>query len=370
MPEVDIAALSTRVIALTFALGTAFGAIVHRTNFCAMGSVADIVAFGDWTRMRMWALAVAVAIAGTALLGAAGLIDPLGSFYTAKRFMPLAYAVGGLLFGFGMVLSGGCGLKSLVRAGGGSLKALVVVCVMAVVAYISLRGVLAIVRVRAIEAVWFELPTTQDLPSLLAGGSDALGTVRLVVAGAVALALLAFVWRGRADLTKEAVVGGLGVGAIIIAAWYVSGHVGYVAEHPETLEATYLRTNSRGMEALSFAAPVAWALDYLMFFSDTSKVATIGVASVAGVLAGAALSALAGGRFRWEGFRDTEDTAHHLAGAALMGFGGVTAMGCTIGQGLSGVSTLAVGSMIAVAGIIAGAVAGLRYQSWRIERLA
>ncbi|HET9023759.1 MAG TPA: YeeE/YedE family protein [Burkholderiaceae bacterium] len=370
MPEVDIASLSTQVVVAAFVLGALFGAIVHRTNFCTMGSVADIVGFGDWTRMRMWALAIAVAVAGTTLLAAFGLIDPADSFYTSRRFTPLAYVLGGSLFGFGMVLAGGCGSKSLVRAGAGSLKALVVVCVMGLVAYITLRGVLAIVRVRAIESIGFELATTQDLPSVLAGTSASLGLVRLVIAGIVAVALLVFVLRDRAALTKEVVLGGIGVGAVIVAVWYVSGHVGHLAEHPATLEEAYLRTNSGRMEALSFVAPVAWTLDYLMFFSDASKVITVGIASVAGVIAGAAASALLTGRFRWEGFRDTEDTANHLAGAGLMGFGGVTAMGCTIGQGLSGVSMLAVGSVITLAAIVIGAVAALRYQAWRIERMA
>ena len=353
-----------------FALGAVFGAIVHRTNFCTMGSVADIVGFGDWTRMRMWALAIVVAVAGTALLAAAGLIDPAASFYTTRRFTPLAYVLGGLLFGFGMVLAGGCGSKSLVRAGAGSLKALVVVGVLGVVAYITLRGALAVVRVRAIESVGYELATSQDLPSILSGGGASLGTVRLAVAGVVALALLVFVLKDRAALTRDVVLGGVGVGAVIVAVWYVSGHVGHLAEHPQTLEQAYLRTNSGRMEALSFVAPVAWTLDYLMFFSDTSKVITVGIASVFGVLAGAALHAVLSGRFRWEGFRDTEDTANHLAGAALMGFGGVTAMGCTIGQGLSGISMLALGSMITLVAIICGAVAGLRYQAWRIEQMA
>ena len=127
---------------------------------------------------------------------------------------------------------------------------------------------------------------------------------------------------------------------------------------------------SRARVALSFVAPLAWTLDYLMFFSDASKVVTVGIAAVAGVLAGAALHAVLAGQFRWEGFRDTEDTANHLVGAALMGFGGVTAMGCTIGQGLSGVSTLALGSWITLAAIVGGALLGLRYQAWRIEKTA
>jgi uncharacterized membrane protein YedE/YeeE len=368
--EVDIASLSTQVVVAAFVLGAVFGALVHRTDFCTMGSVADIVGYGDWTRMRQWAMAIAVAVAGATLLATFGVIEPADSFYTTKRFTPLAYVVGGALFGFGMVLAGGCGSKALVRAGAGSLKGLVVVCVLGLVAYMSLRGVLAVVRVRAIESVGFDLATTQDLPALLTAGGASLGAARLAVAGLIAAALFTFVLRDRAALTTQTVVGGVGVGAVIVAVWFVSGHLGHVAEHPQTLEEVYLRTNSGRMEALSFVAPVAWTLDYLMFFSDTSKVVTVGVASVGGVFAGALLSALLGGRFRWEGFRDTEDTANHLAGGALMGFGGVTAMGCTIGQGLSGVSMLAAGSMITLAAIVAGAVAGLRYQAWRVERMA
>ena len=367
-PEVDVAALSMQVVVAAFVLGVLFGALVHRTNFCTMGSVADIVGFGDWTRMRMWALAAAVAILGTTGLAAAGLIDPAASIYTTPRFTLLAYVLGGLLFGFGMVLAGGCASKALVRCGAGSLKALVVVGVVGIVGYITLRGLLAVVRVRAIETAGIQLATSQDLPTLLAGAGGAGVAFRLAVAAAVAVALLVFVLRDREALTRDVVLGGAGVGAVIVAVWFVSGYIGHVAEHPLTLEDAYLRTNSGRMEALSFVSPVAYTLDYLMFFSDTSKTVTVGIASACGVVAGAMAHAVLSGQFRWQGFHDTEDTANHLVGAALMGFGGVTAMGCTIGQGLSGVSVLALGSFITLAAIIAGAVAGLRYQSWRIER--
>ena len=141
-----------------------------------------------------------------------------------------------------------------------------------------------------------------------------------------------------------------------------------MAEHPETLEAVYLATNSGRAEAMSFVAPVAYTLDWLILFSDKSKVLTIGIVSVVGVVAGSALQSLASRTFRWEGFGGTEDTVNHLVGAVLMGIGGVTAMGCTVGQGLSGVSTLSVTSFIALAAILAGAVAGLKYQIWRLER--
>ena len=151
MPATSLAALSIAVLAATFALAFAFGAIAQRTQFCTMGSIADVVSFGDWTRLRQWLLAIAVALLGTTLLDAAGVIDVRWSFYTTARFTPLAYALGGVLFGFGMVLAGGCGSRSVVRAGGGSLKSLVVVLVLAVVAYITLRGALALLRVGLLE---------------------------------------------------------------------------------------------------------------------------------------------------------------------------------------------------------------------------
>jgi uncharacterized protein len=152
--------------------------------------------------------------------------------------------------------------------------------------------------------------------------------------------------------------------------WWLSGRVGHVLEHPVTLEETFLATNSHRMEALSMVAPVGYALDWLLYFSDASKVLTMGIVSVGGVLAGSAAVALVTRSFRWEGFTNAEDLANHLTGAALMGIGGVTALGCTVGQGLSGISTLSLGSMLALAGIATGGVAALRYQYWRLERLA
>lgn len=370
MTQGDLVALATIAVASVFALAFVFGAIAQRTNFCTMGSVADVVTFGDWTRMRQWLLAIAVAILGTNLLAATGVIDTADSFYTSPRFMPLAYVAGGLLFGFGMVLTGGCGSRSLVRAGAGSLKSLVVLVVLGIVAYISLRGLLAVFRVGVIEPVSTRLATPQDLPSLLAGFGLSKSVLQLGVALLVSGALFVVVFRDRSFRTFDNLLAGLGIGAIIVAAWAVSGTIGHVEEHPNTLQEAFLRTNSGRMESLSFVAPVAYTIEYLMFFSDTSKVVTIGIAAVLGMITGSAAYALVAGRFRWEGFRDTEDTANHLVGAALMGFGGVTALGCTIGQGLSGVSTLAIGSFIALAAIVTGAVLALKYQAWRLERSA
>ncbi|GAB4476391.1 MAG: YeeE/YedE family protein [Burkholderiaceae bacterium] len=365
----DLPALAATVVAATFALGFVFGAVAQRTGFCTMGAVADIVGFGDWTRMRQWLLAIAVAVLGTNGMAAAGIIDPADAFYTAPRFTVLAYVVGGLAFGFGMVLAGGCGSRSVVRAGGGSLKSLVVVIVLGLTAYLSLRGVLAIVRVYAIEPVDLTFATHQDLPSLLAAATGiAKPALQLSLGLLVGGALLAFALARRDFLRFDNLLAGMAIGTVIAAVWFVSGYLGRLDEHPVTIEKAFIATNSGRMESLSFVAPIAYTLDWLMFFSDRSKVLTLGVAGVLGTFAGSAAYAIASGRFRFEGFTDTEDTANHLVGAALMGFGGVTALGCTIGQGLSGVSTLALGSIVAFAAIVAGAVAGVKYQAWRIER--
>ncbi len=146
---------------------------------------------------------------------------------------------------------------------------------------------------------------------------------------------------------------------MIVGGWYVSGHLGYVAEDPRTLEEAFVATNSGRPESYSFVAPAAYLLELLMLWSDQSKLVTFGIAGVLGMAAGSAAMALATRTFRWEGFASTEDLVNHIAGGVLMGFGGVTALGCTIGQGLTGISTLAVGSFMALAAIVAGCVAAL-----------
>ena len=361
--------LTQTVLWSTFALAFIFGLVANKTHFCTMGSVADIVNFGDWTRMRQWMMAIGVAIIATGVLAATGQIDPGKSLYTGNRLLLLGYVVGGLLFGFGMVLGGGCGSKTLVRVGTGNLKALVVFIVLGVTAFITLRGALGVFRVSAIEPVSVTLASGQDLPSLISAASGAAkASLQWILALLVGGALIAFALARRSFWTIDNLLAGLVIGGVIAGVWFVSGHLGYLTEHPETLEETFLSTNSGRMESLSFVAPIAYVLDWLMFFSDKSKVLTLGTVAVFGVVAGSAAWALMSREFRWEGFRDTEDTANHIIGGILMGFGGVTAMGCTVGQGLSGVSTLALGSFVALAAIIAGAVAGLKYQVWRMER--
>jgi uncharacterized protein len=371
MTSAAVASLTQQVLWASFFAAMAFGAIVQKTGFCTMGAVSDVTTMGDWTRMRQWALAAGVATIGFGLLAWSGAIDPDRTLYGSNRWNWLSALVGGLIFGFGMVLASGCPSKALVRVGGGNLKALVVVIVLGVSAFATLKGLTAVWRTTTVDRVGVDFATSARLPAWAAQafGVDP-GAAGLALSLVVGGALVAWALAGAGFIAGRNVPGGAGVGAVVVAMWWITGHWGHLAEHPETLQETFLATNSGRSEALSFVSPIAYALDWLMFYSDRNKLLTVGIVSVFGVVLGSALTALAGRRFRWEGFGGTEDLAHHLAGAVLMGVGGVTAMGCSIGQGISGVSTLSATSFVAVAAMIAGARAALNYQMWRLEHFA
>jgi uncharacterized membrane protein YedE/YeeE len=357
------------VTGLAFALAFVFGAVAYRVSFCTMGAITDIVNFGDWRRMRMWLLAIAVAIAGTAALQSAGLIDTAKTIYTNSKVPWVSHLVGGFLFGFGMTLASGCGSKTLIRAGAGNLKSVIVLMFLAAAAYMTLKGAFAPWRVNGLDTIRWDLGTaTSDLPALAM--STGIGAAaRLWLPIIVALGLAAFIFANRDfRTTPELVVGGLVIGAVIVGGWYVSGHLGYLPEDPQTLEEKFVATDSGRMESYSFVAPTAYLLELLLLWTDQSRLLTFGIAGVLGMLAGSAAVAVATRTFRWEGFASVEDVGNHVVGAILMGFGGVTALGCTIGQGLTGISTLAVGSILALGAIVAGSVMAVKYQMWRIER--
>jgi uncharacterized protein len=369
MDPAELSALNTQVLWAAFVIALGFGALVQRTGFCTMGAVSDAVVTGDFTRLRQWALASAVATLGFAALAAAGILLPAQTLYASTRWLWLSALAGGAVFGFGMVLSSGCVSKTLVRVGGGSLKSLVVLLVAGVTGFATLKGLTAVWRVNTVDRVAIDFAMNADAATLLARAGGLPGAqAALLTGGALGIALLVFALASREARQPLNLFAGAGVGALVLAMWWVTGHLGHLAEHPQTLEESWLATNSTRAEGLSFVSPVAYALDWLMFFSDAGKRLTVGIVSVLGVMLGSAAVALARGRFRWEGFAGTPDLGHHLAGGAFMGIGGVTAMGCSIGQGVTGLSTLSLTSMVAAAAMIAGAVAGVKYQVWRLER--
>lgn len=350
-----------------FVLAFIFGAVANKTNFCTMGAISDVVNMAHWGRMRMWLLTIAVAVIGANLLYYFGLIDLSKSVYQRPVLPWLSLLLGGALFGVGMTIAAGCANKNLVRVGGGSLRSLVVLTVLAISAYMTLKGLFGQWRASFLDPVSVDLSqwgfSDQGLSrvlSRLTGLPDK--TALLVTASVVGLGMLAFVFKDRRFRSNPShVFGALVLGSLVVAAWYLTGHLGY-GEDPETLETVYFATNTRTLESLSFVAPVAFNLEMLMLWTDKSLRMTFGIASAIGVVLGSFAYAISTRQFRWEGFASMEDLRTQLIGAVLMGFGGVTAMGCTIGQGLSGVSTLAIGSFLALAGIVGGAVVTMKWQ--------
>ena len=371
MPEVQT--LAKTVVWWGFGLGVVFGFFANKTNFCTMGAVSDVVNMGDWGRMRAWLLAIAVAILGTNILAWSGTVDITKTIYTSQNLPWLAHLVGGLTFGVGMTLASGCGNKTLVRVGGGNLKAVVVFLYMAYSAYLTLRGVFAVPRVSLLQApaVVAQLPAPQTLPHLLHQSLGlGLASAELAIALAISGALMAFVLLNRHFWeNKDNLLGGLVVGAVVVAGWYVTGKLGY-AEDPESLQEMVFGTNSKLAESMSFIAPSAYTLELWALWTDTSTVVTWGIATVFGVGIGSFLYAVATKAFRWEHFVSAQDMFRHIIGGTLMGFGGVTAMGCTVGQGITGFSTLSVGAIITFVAIVAGAAATMKYEYWRMMREA
>jgi hypothetical protein len=362
MNEANPAALVPYVTGGAFALAFIFGAVGNKTNFCTMGAVSDWVNMGDTGRMRMWLLAMAVALIGSSALEAAGLVDLSKSIYPAPSFTWLSYLVGGLLFGVGMTLGSGCGSKTLIRVGTGNLKSLVVYVFLGIAAYMTLRGLFGAFRVGVLERPTIVLPQGQDLPSLL-------GVSPWILAAVIGGGMIVFVYSSRDFRSSfDYTLGGVVTGLVVVGGWYVSGVIGHVAEDPNTLQEAFVATNTGRMESFSFVSPMAFTLEYLMLWTDKSKIVTYGIASALGVIAGSAAYALATRTFRWEGFRDAEDTANHVIGGILMGFGGITALGCTIGQAISGFSTLALGSILTFIAIVAGSAATMKYQYRRLSR--
>jgi uncharacterized membrane protein YedE/YeeE len=341
------------VLALGFVLGLIFGASVQRSNYCTMGAISDAVLMGDTRRLRAALLSIAIALMASQLLDALGLADLARSIYRTPALGWAGAILGGAAFGFGMVLAGGCGSRILVRAGAGNLKSLVAVLVVAVTALMTLRGLIATLRRPFEQATQIDLrsigASSQGLPDLLARASglgagiwQALLTLGLGL-GIAAWALSSPTFRRERALLTASVL----VGLVIPAAWAATT---WGAGDPfEPMQ----------VASLSFVAPIGEGLQYLMFFTGISL--GFGAATVGGVLVGSLLAALLSGQFRLEGFRDTPDLLRHISGGMMMGAGGVLALGCTIGQGLSGLSTLALGSFIAVASIVFGAVLALRW---------
>ena len=342
-------------IALIGFLGAmVFGAIASRTQFCTMGAVSDWVNMGSKTRFRVWVMAMGVALIGAQFLNWNGLIDLRESIYLSTSFTWLGHIIGGLLFGIGMTLGAGCGQRTLVRLGGGNLKSLVLLMVLGISAYMTLRGLLALLRLEINDPTVMDLSLrdipTQGIPDILSywtGVSPAMLTILCVMVlggGALLYALKDRAVRASFDN----LLAGIGLGLLIVGAWYTTGVIGFDDFDPVQLEGA------------SFVAPVGNTISYLMTF--TGAQINFGIATAIGLVVGSFVYSILSGTFRVESFANRSDLVNHLYAGVLMGFGGVLGLGCTIGQGVTGLSTLAVGSLVTVVSIIIGSAFTMKMQ--------
>lgn len=336
--------------ALGLGLGAAFGFVARRGRFCTLGAIEDSVYANDTRRLRTWLVAIGVAVIGVHLLESFGELDLTKSIYTGSRLEFGALIIGGLIFGFGMALNGTCGMGTLRQIGGGDLRAVITFLVMGVTAMMTMRGLTGVARVAVTDPLAVDLgaSATQRLP-LLAGLSGQGVTIAAIVIG-LGIAVFAFAHRGFRASPRFAVTGIL-IGLIVVAGWWATGVVGYDS------------FDTRRIESFTFVGPLGDTLLYGMLSTALSLDFPIG--AVIGFVIGAYLAAVSDGSFRWQIPASAAEFKRRLIGAFMMGFGGITALGCTIGQGVTGVSTLSVGSVIAIVSIVAGGRLGLW---WIVER--
>lgn len=367
-----------QILLSVFLLAAVLGAVSNKTHFCTLGAVSDWINIGDTGRLRAWFLAMAVALAGVMLLQAAGQASVSGATfppYRTSAFAWLRYLLGGLMFGIGMALASGCGNKTLIRIGGGNLKSVVVLAVAAVCAYLM---VWTEFYAKAFH-VWIA-PTvveldrhgidSQAIGDVIAGLTGGDGERLNMLAGIVAVVVLASIAFASRDLrgSRDNVIGGLTVGLVVAAGWYLTaGPLGTAWK--DFADMAPMPPSRVEAQSFTFISPMADTLRYLMSPARFELV-NFGIMALSGVIAGSFLYAILTRNFRVEWFANASDAARHVAGGALLGIGGVLAMGCTIGQAVTGISTLALGSFLTFAAIVAGAAGTMKFQYWLMMREA
>jgi uncharacterized membrane protein YedE/YeeE len=372
----------------TFGLALVMGAVVNKTNFCTMGAVPDMVNMGDLGRFRAWLLAIAVAVIGVVVLEYLGKVSPGNAFppYRGGQLVWAENLLGGLMFGIGMTLASGCGNKCLVRIGGGNIKSIMVMLVIGVIAWFMInpfpgsdQTLYTVLFYDWIRPLAVDVGASQDLGTLVAKESG--GMARLVIGGILGLLLLVYVFKS-ADFRGSFVniLGGLVVGLIVLGAWYVTSNVqidadgdllslgGYYEEWDmlaDSDEGRPAQGRPLSPQSFTFISPMGQTVGYTAAGFDRAML-TFGVMAFLGVVAGSLLWSLVSRSFRFEWFSSFGDFMNHLIGAILMGFGGVLALGCTVGQAITGISTLAVGSFLTFFAIVLGAALTMKVQYYRM----
>jgi len=337
----DIAAVTL----VGFAGGTVLGLAARLARFCTLGAIEDALYGGSRERILMWPMALGVAIATTAILSALGLAAVEDAAYLRYGFSLSASVVGGLTFGIGMALAGNCGFGSLARVGGGDIRSMMVVLAIGISAYAVAVGPLSEWRTSLFPREELTGPGGQSIAAWLSGltGLPALAIALVIASGLLAIAILdrSFV------RNRSAIVWSVLVGLAISSAWWGTSHVAATG------------FSVVPVESHTFTMPLGEIT--LQIMGVTSDLGGFSVGSVLGVLFGAFVGARIRKQFRWEACDDAGELRRQLLGSVLMGAGGVVALGCSVGQGLSAFSVLAISAPVTLASIACGAVIGLRY---------
>ena len=368
-----------QVLLAVFVVAAIMGAVANKTNFCTMGAVSDWINIGDTGRMRAWVFAMAVALIGVLGLEAASTVNLYAETfppYRTANFAWLRYILGGLMFGIGMTLGSGCGNKTMVRVGSGNLKSLTVLVVASIAAYFMLWSAfyemvfLPWIGPTTINLAHYGVPN-QELSTLLASmfGMHSVAWFHLLAGAIVAVGMLAFVFKS-ADFrgNRDNILGGGVVGLAIVAGWWITG--GPWGQRWKEFAQMAIDVPSRvQVQSYTFVSPMGDSARYLL---DPANLALVnfGVIALAGVIIGSFIYAVATRSFRIEWFSSGKDFVSHAAGGALMGVGGVLSMGCTVGQAITGISTLAIGSILTFLAIVIGSAGTMKYQYRRMMREA
>lgn len=369
--------IHTQVLLAAFLIAVVMGAVANKTNFCTMGAVSDLTNMGDTGRMRAWLFAMVVALIGLLALEATGTVTLSNNTfppYRTANFAWLRYVLGGLLFGIGMTLGSGCGNRTFVRIGGGNLKSLVLLVGFAApAAYwmmwgdIGGKGFFDTFFMNWIGPTVVDLEKfgirSQELGAIVGGliGVQDTKMLHFVLGALVAVALLMYIFRS-ADFRRsfDNVFGGAVIGLAIVAGWWITGG-SWGAEWKDFAEFQTEVPSRVAVQSYTFISPMGDAARYVLQPANLTLV-NFGVMALCGVIVGSFLYSLVTRKFRIEWFANLRDFLAHAIGGILMGIGGVLSMGCTIGQGVTGVSTLALGSILTFAAIVFGAALTMKME--------
>ncbi|GAB4344896.1 MAG: YeeE/YedE family protein [Gammaproteobacteria bacterium] len=377
--------ITHQILASAWALAFVLGVIVRKTGFCTLGAVSDWINMGHMGRLAAWFLAMAVAITGVLILEMTGMVDMSSTLppYRSSTFMWPRYILGGLMFGVGMTLASGCGNMTSIRMGGGNIKSLVVFTVMGGCAYLMTKtNFYGYVFHSWMEPISINLAAygieSQEISVLVASllGMEPSAALRWILGGAAALAIFTFVFRSPHFRERfDFLLGGGTVGVLVVVAWYITGSsIG--AEWKEFAEFMDQPPIGVATQSLTFINPTGeWGYWYTQQIQLEPEFAILpiqwhlisfGMMVISGVVFGSFFYSVFTRKFHFEWFRSWGDFFNHALGGALMGIGGVLAMGCSIGQGVTGVSTMALGSFIALGGIILGSALTMKVAYYKM----